>query len=279
MKIPACCPKCGAEYSVDKKLVGKKLKCRCGEVFFLSPPANKAFEDFPSVPMTEEFLDEISEELEKSKPGEPPLLVPVDRHRESNPEPRFEMKFPMDPIQGMTIYKILCVAVIAVMLALAGIAIYLLPKSFFTFLILAMIAGVIFLLLAWYYSVHAHEENQMVISITKEGISIRQDKKVPWPCWDQKIPAENIEDARIERATMRGSMGLANAEQSHVTYSWRHSRGRRRRWYIVPVIHVFVYHLECDVRGRPWTSRLATIVDRSAAKTMRLHLKRMLSEE
>jgi hypothetical protein len=278
MKIPAGCPKCGAEYSVDKKLVGKKLKCRCGDVFSLSPPASEAFEDFPSVPMTEEFLDEISEELEKSKPDEPPLLVPVDSHRESNPEPRFEMKFPMDPIQGMTIYKILCVAVIAVMLALAGIAIYLLPKSFFIFLIFAMILGVIFLLLACYYSVHAHEENQTVISITREGISIRQVKKLPWPCWDQKIPIENIEDARIERATMRSSMLLANAEPSHVTYTSNRDRVTHRL-NTTRVIHVFVYHLQCDVRGRPWTSRLATIVDRSAAKTMRLHLKRMLSEE
>jgi hypothetical protein len=90
---------------------------------------------------------------------------------------------------------------------------------------------------------------------------------LPWPCRDLFIPVESIEEIRMETNTVQASWLLPRAEYSHTTYGSRSS-----------YTYVFVYDLKCKLKDNRFETRLLTVENRDLAKTIRLHLKRMLPD-
>lgn len=256
MRIQVVCPTCNATYVVKQNLLRKKLKCKCGVIF--EPKASSvkdAFEQsqiqFPAGFWDEKFDkvdDELSEKQEKVTREESP----------SETEAGFEMVLPMDPFTGGTYYVLMPIFTGVILLLLT------IPLAFL-WMPLPLIAILVFAFVAFVYRIRAHYVNQMIISIGKDGVSIRYQMKLPWPCWNRHITSDSIEDVHIECNTVKRTPLLPNAEYSHTTYT-----SKTRYTY------VFVYDLKCKLKNQPWSSRLATIVDRSIAKAMRPHLRRML---
>lgn len=266
MRIEACCPKCGSKYSVKKNLVGKKLKCRCGEVFQLSSASNDAYQNLPSVQVPAGFWDERFDEIKEDQPVIEQPVVRQTKAREPESEANFEMSFTMDPVSGTGTYNLISFSIGMVILFLTGFAFVALPAFTIGHYKLTVTPIVIYSVLAFLYSLRVYYTNQMTISIKNTGISIRHIKKLPWPCKDQDVLIEDIEDVQIESDAVPSNWYLRKAEHSHTTYD-----SKRR-----PTTYVHVYELNCKLKSRRWTTRLATITDRTAAKAMRLHLKRML---
>jgi len=266
MRFEASCPKCGSKYSVKKNLVGKKLKCRCGEVFQLSTSSRDADQNLPLVQVPAGFWDERFDEIKEDQPVIERQVVRQKKAPEAESEANFEMTFTMDPVSGTSTYYLISSAIGMVVLFLTGFAFITLPEFMIGHYKLTATPIVIYSALAFLYSLRVYYTNQMTISIKNTGISIRHIKKLPWPSKDQDVPFDDIEDVQIESDAVPSNWYLRKAEHSHKTYD-----SKRR-----PTTYVHVYELNCKLKSRRWTTRLATITDRSAAKTMRLHLKRML---
>ena len=267
MRMTAVCPRCGSKYPVKQSLLGRKLKCRCGEVFTLKRQNDDALQGLPAIHAPAGFWDDRLDEIEDDLPKEPEPVV--RKAPKPEPEANFDMSFKMDPITGTTSFGLISFAIGLVPLSIPFISFYLSPAFTILHYTFAIAPIPIFAFLAFLYSLRVYYTNQMSISISNQGIAIRHIKKLPWPCWDQVVPIDDIEDAQIECETKPSSWYLRDAEYSHSTYD---SKGSRKTF-------VFVYELYCKCQSRRWTTRLATITDRAAAKSMRLHLKRMLQQK
>ena len=259
MKIQTSCPKCKASYSIKESMRNRKLKCKCGEIFQLSSSGTNQNTQQTDNQTPSNFWDERFKEIEEDMPTAAPDVVAVAK--QENAHANFESTFMMDPYVGQHLYSAACFMIFCLLL--------LLPIPFgFGWLHLTLIPIPIFFILALGYRMRAHYVNHMTISVRKEGISIVYIKRLPWPCRNQFIPIDSIEDVRIERNTVAASWLLPRAEFSHTHYG---SNGNHRTY-------VFVYDLKCKIKNKMWESRLATLEDRATAKNMRWHLKQMLHE-
>lgn len=265
--MTAVCPKCGSKYPVKQNLLGRKLKCRCGEVFILKQPKVDPLQGLPAIQAPAGFWDDRLDEIEDDLPKEPEPVI--RKTPKPEPEANFDMTFRMDPVSGTFTYGMISLAIGLVALALPFLSFYLLPKFTLLHYKFAIAPVVIFTSIAFIYSLRVYYTNHMRISISDQEIAVRHIKKLPWPCWDQVVPIDEIEDAQIECDTVPSSWYLREAEFSHSTSD---SKGSRTHY-------VFVYELNCKLKSRKWTTRLATVTDRAAAKSMRLHLKRMLQKK
>jgi hypothetical protein len=264
MKIQVGCPRCQRKYSLKSSLKGKKLKCKCGEVFLLGSTGALKDAVEPQIQAPAGFWDQRFDEIRDDLPKEKPVVAPLVKPPRE--QASFEAILPMDPHTGKHIYGFICFAIFLLLVTLP----FLFARAINPFSIaipLFCIAVPIFGLFMAVYWIVAHYNNHMTISIRKEGVSISYQKRLPWPCWDIHIPIESIEEIYIECNTVKASWFLRRAEYSHTSYSFRNSYH-----------YVFVYDLYCSLKDKRWTKRLATMEDRDVAKTMRLHLKRMFPE-
>jgi len=256
MQIQVVCPKCNAKYSVKRSLLRKKLKCKCGVIFEPQTSSVKDAVEQSQIQFPAGFWDEKFSKIDDGLSEEQEKATREDSHSET--EADFEVVLPMDPFTGGTYYIVQCIFTGIILLPLT------IPLAFL-WMPLPLIAIFVFTFGVFIYRIRVHYANQMIISIGKYGVSIRYQKKLPWPCWDRYIPSEAIEDVHIECNTVKRTPLMPNAEYSHTTHTSK-----------TTYTYVFVYDLKCKLKNSPWSSRLATIVDRSIAKAMRPHLKRML---
>ncbi|MFN9985667.1 MAG: hypothetical protein ACK52S_08945 [Pirellula sp.] len=256
MQIQVVCPKCNAKYSVKRSLLRKKLKCKCGVIFEPQTSSVKDAVEQSQIQFPAGFWDEKFSKIDDGLSEEQEKVTREDSHSET--EADFEVVLPMDPFTGGTYYIVQCIFTGIILLPLT------IPLAFL-WMPLPLIAIFVFTFGVFIYRIRVHYANQMIISIGKYGVSIRYQKKLPWPCWNRYIPSEAIEDVNIECNTVKRTPLMPNAEYSHTTHTSK-----------TTYTYVFVYDLKCKLKNSPWSSRLATIVDRSIAKAMRPHLKRML---
>ncbi|MFN7625546.1 MAG: hypothetical protein ACK5PZ_01875 [Pirellula sp.] len=256
MQIQVVCPKCNAKYSVKRSLLRKKLKCKCGVIFEPQTSSVKDAVEQSQIQFPAGFWDEKFSKIDDGLSEEQEKVTREDSHSET--EADFEVVLPMDPFTGGTYYIVQCIFTGIILLPLT------IPLAFL-WMPLPLIAIFVCTFGVFIYRIRVHYANQMIISIGKYGVSIRYQKKLPWPCWDRYIPSEAIEDVHIECNTVKRTPLMPNAEYSHTTHTSK-----------TTYTYVFVYDLKCKLKNSPWSSRLATIVDRSIAKAMRPHLKRML---
>lgn len=262
MKIKTSCPHCRREYSVKSSLLGKKLKCKCGEVFQLQPPSASDLVEPSQVQQPAGFWDDKFDEIEDDLPKEKAVVAQVAKPAKQPAS--FEAILPMDPFTGGRIYIVACFAI--GLLLLPALSFLLLFVSIpLALMVLALIP--IFAVAAFFYRIRAHFVNHITLSIRDEGMSILYQKQLPWPCRDQIIPVESIEEVYVECNTVLSSWLIPRAEYSHTTYS-------TDRTYT----YVFVFDLKCKIKNKHFETRLLTVEDRDLAKSIRLHLKRMLPD-
>ncbi|MFN6400592.1 MAG: hypothetical protein ACK449_11900 [Planctomycetota bacterium] len=265
MKIQTNCPQCLREYSVKSSLLGKKLKCKCGEVFQLQSDLTVESMEPSQVSSPSGFWDDKFDEIADDLPKEKPVVIQASKPAKQVLS--FEAILPMDPYVGNFIYGVACWLVVLVLLpiaAIAGVALFWVSAP----LVLVAIAPFpIFAVAASIYRYRAHCANHITFSMKNEGLSIQFHKVLPWPCKDLFVPVESIEEIRMETNTVRASWLLPRAEYSHTTYGSRSS-----------TIYVFVYDLKCKLKNKRFETRLLTVENRDLAKTIRLHLKSMLPD-
>lgn len=265
MKIQTNCPQCRREYSVKSSLLGKKLKCKCGEVFQLQSASTVELLEPSHVSSPSGFWDDKFDEIAEDIPKEKPVVIQASKPAKQ--ESSFEAILPMDPYVGNIFYGLACWLVVLVLLpiaAFAGLALFFVSPL----LVLVPIAPFpIFAVAANIYRYRAHSANHITLSMKDEGLSIQYHRVLPWPCRDLFIPVESIEEIRMETNTVKASWLLPRAEYSHTTYGSKSS-----------TTYVFVYDLKCKLKNKHFETRLLTVENRDLAKTIRLHLKRMLPD-
>ena len=262
MKIRTNCPQCRREYSVKSSLLGKKLKCKCGEVFALQSPSTIDSQEPTQVAPPAGFWDDRFDEIADDIPKEKPSVVHVEKPIKQVSD--FEAILPMDPFTGGILYSVACYVIASVVLtplALVALGLFFVSPPLG---IAPLVVLPIFAIAALIYRYRAHFVNHLTLSIKDEGISILYHQALPWPCRNRIIPVESIEEIRMETNTIRASWLLPRAEYSHTTYSSQSS-----------YTYVFVYHLKCKLKKNRFETRLLTIESRDLAKTIRLHLKRL----
>jgi hypothetical protein len=262
MKIKTSCPHCRREYSVKSSLLGKKLKCKCGEVFQLQPPSASDLVEPSQVQQPAGFWDDKFDEIEDDLPKEKAVVAQVAKPAKQPAS--FEAILPMDPFIGGRIYIVACFAIGLLLLPALSFLLIVVSKPL-ALMVLALLP--IFAVAAFFYRIRAHFVNHITLSIRDEGISILYQKQLPWPCRDQIIPVESIEEVYVECNTVLSSWLMPRAEYSHTSYS-------TNRTYT----YVFVYDLKCKIKHKYLETRLLTVEDRGLAKSIRLHLKRMLPD-
>jgi hypothetical protein len=208
------------------------------------------------------FWDEKFDEIEDELPKEKAVVVQVAKPVKQPAS--FEAILPMDPFKGGRIYNVVCFAIGLLVLPALSLLLSFVSRPL-ALLILTLIP--IFAVAAFFYRIRAHFVNHIMLSIRDEGISILYQKRLPWPCRDQTIPVESIEEIYVECNTVLSSWLMPRAEYSHVSYSFN-------RIYT----YVFVFDLKCKIKNKHFETLILTVEDRDLAKSIRLHLKRMLPE-
>jgi hypothetical protein len=262
MKIQTNCPQCRRKYSVQSSLLGKKLKCKCGEVFQLQSPTAMDLVEPSQVQQSAGFWDDKFDEIEDALPKEKAVVAQVAKPVKQPAS--FEAILPMDPFTGGRIYNVVCFAIGLLVLPALSLLLSFVSRPL-ALLILTLIP--IFAVAAFFYRIRAHFVNHIMLSIRDEGISILYQKRLPWPCRDQTIPVESIEEIHVECNTVLSSWLMPRAEYSHTSYSFNQA-----------YTYVFVFDLKCKIKNKHFETRILTVENRDLAKSIRLHLKRMLPE-